>query len=290
MRKILILSALAAALVFSGTPARAKTEGLKILTFNIHGQEKDEAGDFSWAARKKGCLKAIKKYDPDILFLQEAYGYHKADLAKELKKHTLVDRGPKPGIVDQEIMFNENPIMFRADRFELLDYGSFWLNEKQEEDTPGWDAGKVRNTTWVKLRYKKSGVIFFCFNTQFDEAETAGKNSASLMADKIKEIAGDDAVVFVGGDFKMSASDRVLKPLVSYAKDSNFSLKKPDTRASFNGFGKPGDTPLWPDHIMIRNAKATAYEVVDSKKFGPKYISDHYPVYAEFEIPVPKGK
>ncbi|MBQ6253650.1 MAG: endonuclease/exonuclease/phosphatase family protein [Bacteroidales bacterium] len=289
MRRILVFTALAAALAFSGT-ARAKTESLKILTFNIHGQEKDEAGDFSWQARKKGCLKAIKKYYPDVLFLQEAYAYHKADLAKELKKHTLVDRSSKPGIVDQDIPFNENPIMFRADLFELLDYGSFWLNEKQDENTPGWDAGKVRNTTWVKLRYKKSGVIFFCFNTQFDEAETAGKNSAVLMADKIKEIAGDDAVVFAGGDFKMSASDRILVPLVSYAKDANFSLKKPDTRASFNGFGKPGNSPLWPDHIMFRNAKVTAYEVVDSKKFGPRYISDHYPVFTEFEIRVPKGK
>ncbi len=290
MRKILILSALAAALAFSGNPALAKSESLKALTFNIRGQEKDEAGDFSWEARKKGCMKAINKYEPDVLFLQEAYGYHKADLIKELKKHTLVDRGSKPGIVDQEILFNENPIMFRADRLELLDYGSFWLNEKQEDDTPGWDAGKVRNTTWVKLRYKKSGVILFCFNTQFDGAEEAGKKSAALMVDKIKEIAGDDAVVIVGGDFKSSASDRILTPLVSYAKDANFSLKKPDTRASFNGFGKPGDAPRWPDHFFFRNAKATAFEVVDSKKFGPKYISDHYPVFAEFEIPIPKGK
>jgi len=261
-----------------------------VMSFNIHGQEKDEAGDFSWAARKKGCLKAIKKFDPDILCVQEAYGYHKADLMKELKKHMLVDRSSKPGKVDPEISFNENPIMFRADRFELLDYGYFWLNEKQEADAPGWDATKVKNTTWVKLRYKKSGVIFFCFNTQFSVGDTAGKRSATLMVDKIKEIAGDDAVVFVGGDFKVSTSDRILAPLATFAKDANYALKKPDSRASYNGYGKPGDALRWPDHILFRNAKAESYEVVDSKKFGPKYISDHYPVFAEFEIPIPKGK
>ena len=276
--------------VFSGANAAAKSEDLSVMSFNLHGQEKDEAGDFSWEARKKGCLKAIKKYDPDIILLQEAYGYHKADLMKDMKKHMLVDRSAKPGIVDQDILFNENPIMFRADRFELLDYGAFWLNEKQDADTPGWDASKARNTTWVKLRYKKSGVIFFCFNTQFDDADAAGRNSALLMVDKIKEIAGDDAVVFVGGDFKMSSSDRLLTPLVSYASDANFATKDPDPAASFNGFGKPGDSPRWPDHILFRNAKAEEYEVVNSKKYGPKYISDHYPVYAEFEIPIPKGK
>ena len=279
----------AAALVFSGATAKAKTEDLSVMSFNIHGQEKDEAGDFSWEARKKGCMKAIRKYDPDVLFLQEAYAYHKADLMKELKKHMLVDRSSKPGQVDQDIRFNENPIMFRADKFELLDYGSFWLNEKQEADSPGWDASKARNTTWIKLRYKKSGVIFFCFNTQFSGGELADKGSAALMVDKIKEIAGDDAVVFVGGDFKMASSDRIMSPLSNYAKDSNYELKKPDTKASYNGFGKPGDAQRWPDHILFRNAKVEEYEVADGK-FGARFISDHYPVYAEFGIPVPKGK
>lgn len=287
MRKLLLFAVSAAALVLSGATAVAKTEDLSVMSFNIHGQEKDEAGDFSWEARKKGCLKAIKKYDPDVLFLQEAFSYHKADLMKELKKHMLVDRSSKPGQVDQDIPFNENPIMFRADKFELLDYGSFWLNEKQEADTPGWDATSVRNTNWVKLRYKKSGVIFFCFNTRFSGGEAAGKGSAVLMVDKIKEIAGDDAVVFVGGDFQMSSSDRILTPLASYAKDANFALKKPDTKATYNGYGNQGSAVRWPDHILFRNAKVEEYEVADGK-YGPKYISDHYPIYAEFEIPVPK--
>ena len=289
MRRLLLFIVSVAALVLSGATAGAKSEDLSIMSFNIHGLEKDEAGDFSWEARKKGCLKAIKKYDPDVIFIQEAYGYHKADLMKELKKHMLVDRSSKPGNVDQDIRYNEIPIMFRADKFELLDYGFFWLNENQEVDTPGWDADNVRNTTWVKLRYKKSGLIFFCFNTRFSVKETAGRRSANLMVDKIKEIAGDDAVVFVGGDFKMSSSDRLLSPPVSYAKDANFSLKKPDINASYNGYGKSSDSVRWPDHILFRNAEVEEYEVANGK-FGPKFISDHYPIYAEFEIPIPKSK
>ncbi len=282
------LSALA--LVLGSSMAGAKSEDLSVMTFNVHGSAVDESGDFSWVSRKKGCLKAIKKFDPDVIFLQEAFAYHKADLIKEFKKHMLVDRSAKPGTVDQAIQNNENPIMFRADKFELLDYGSFWLNEDQTEDKVGWDAVKPRNATWIKLRYKKSGVIFFCFNTQFDPGDVSGKKSSELLSDKVKEIAGVDANVIVGGDFAMSSSDKAITTLTSFVKDANYSLKKPDTRASFNGFGKTGSFQLWPDHVFFRKAKPTSYEVVDSKKFGPKFISNHYPVYAEFEIPIPKGK
>ena len=290
MSKRLLYALALVTLALSGVTTWAKSEDLSVMSFNLRGKEVDESGDFSWAARKKGCLKAIKKYDPDIIFIQEAFAYHKADLMKEFKKHMLVDMSSKPGVVDPEIRNNENPIMFRADKFELLDYGSFWLNENQAADKAGWDGTKPRHSTWIKLRYKKSGVIFFCFNTQFDEGELAGKKSSELMADKIKEIAGDDAVIFLGGDLAMSTSDKAVSSLTSYVKDANYLLKKPDTRASFNGLGKPGNSQPWPDHIMVRNAQVESYEVVDSKKFGPKYISDHYPIFSEFEIRIPKGK
>ena len=54
------------------------------MSFNIRGMEKDEAGDFSWEARKKGCLKAIKKYDPDIIFLDPPYDQGLEDRALSL--------------------------------------------------------------------------------------------------------------------------------------------------------------------------------------------------------------
>ena len=144
------------ALFFTGTTALAKSEDLSVMSFNLRGKETDEAGDFSWASRKKGCLKAIKKYDPDIIFLQDAFAYHKADLMKEFKKHMLVDRSAKPGTVDPEVRNNENPIMFRADKFELLDYGSFLLND-------------LRNITWVKRLkpYLHEGHAFICLNALY---------------------------------------------------------------------------------------------------------------------------
>ncbi len=270
--------------------AEAKGEDLRAMSFNIRYQFPADTGKLSWEARRAGCIKAIEKYKPDVIGFQEAYPYHKADLKKDLGKYVMVDRGGKPGTPDLELKNNENPIMFRGDRLELLDYGYFWLNEDQTPDTKGWDAASIRNATWVKLQYKKSGRIFFYFNVHMDHrGANARLQSSKLIVEKIKEIAGDDAVVFLGGDFNMPDTEKGMKPLKEYLKDAASSVKKADKAPTFNDFGRKGSKPMWLDHLMFRGAIANSFIVVDEKKYGVEYISDHYPIVADFSIPpVPK--
>lgn len=270
--------------------AGAKSEDFRAMSFNIRFQFPADTGKLSWEARKGGCIKAIEKYKPDVIGFQEAYPYHKADLKKDLGKYVMVDRGGKPGTPDLELKNNENPVMFRGDRLELLDYGYFWLNEDQTPDKKGWDAASVRNATWVKLKYKKSGRIFFYFNVHMDHrGANARYQSAALIVEKIKEIAGDDAVVFLGGDFNMPDTEKGIKPLQDYMKDAAPTLgKKADQAPTFNDFGRKGSKPMWLDHIMFRGATVKSFIVVDEKKYGVEYISDHYPIVADFNIPVPK--
>ena len=270
--------------------SEAKKEDFRAMSFNIRYQFPADTGKLSWEARKAGCIKAIEKYSPDVIGFQEAYPYHKADLKKELGKYVMVDRGGKPGTPDLELKNNENPVMFRGDKLELLDYGYFWLNEDQTPDQKGWDAASVRNATWVKLKYKKSGRIFFYFNVHMDHrGANARLQSAILIVEKIKEIAGDDAAVFLGGDFNMPDTEKGIKPLQDYMKDAAPALgKKADPAPTFNDFGRKGSKPMWLDHIMFRGATVKSFTVVDEKKYGVEYISDHYPIVADFVIPVPK--
>ena len=61
MRKLFLSVVTVVALVLSGATAGAKSEDLSLMTFNIHGQEKDEAGEAS--AEKAGQDNAEKKED-----------------------------------------------------------------------------------------------------------------------------------------------------------------------------------------------------------------------------------
>ena len=291
MRRVLLLFMLVAmAVTLFGTEAYAKVEKTSVMSFNIRIQFPADTGKFNWESRKEGCVKAIKKYHPDILGLQEATTGQKDFMLKSLTKYIMIDGTAKPGTINKMSEFSFNPIFFRADRFELLDYGTFWLNEDQTPEKKGGDAEYVRSTNWVKLRFRKSGQIIFYFNTHFDNTGTkACHESSVLMVEKIKEIAGDMAVVFMSGDLNTTSENKALKPLAAYMKESAKTVKKADKTPSFNDFGRKGSKPIMIDHIFYRNAQANTFKVVSENKYGIKYISDHYPVVSEFSVIIPKN-
>ena len=66
------------------------------------------------------------------------------------------------------------------------------------------------------------------------------------------------------------------------------AVRKADPAPTFNDFGRKGSKPMWLDHLMFRGATAKSFIVVDENKYGVQYISDHYPIVADFIIPVPK--
>ncbi len=283
MKRFLLL----ALACLAGILTHAKSDNLRLMTFNIRLASPDDAGQQSWVARKKACAKVLEKQKPDLIGLQDAHFEHTSFLLSELKKYQLVDRHEKPGALEPILDANDNPILYRGDKFELLDYGIFWLNPSQTPLSKGWDASGVRNVTWVKLKFRHSGLIFFYFNTRFDPSGTAARTeSAKLTAEKIKEIAGDGAVVFLGGG--LSDDQGAMKSLNDYLQSARNTVKKADKAPTYNGFGK--GQPRVADHLFFRNAEARSFDVIDESKYGVKYLSDHYPVCADFKISTPKKK
>ena len=283
--KGLLPALLAATLLSLGATAKEKPDALRVMTFNVRIQAATDEGVLRWDARKAGCVKAIEKQKPDVLGLQEAFFAHKSYLDGKLDDYQIVDRGEKPGQIGEDGRYNQNPILFRTDRLELLDYGFFWLNEDQAPDRKGWDAAYVRNVTWVKLKIRKSGKVFYYFNTHLDDqGKTARAEGAALLAEKIREIAGEDAIIFLGGDFNTVAGDNALAPLGGLFKEVKASLKKPDKTPTFNNFGKKDGTKAATiDLLYFRGAKVKDYDVCD-EKYKVRYISDHYPAVADFTL------
>ena len=155
MKKILFL--MMAVLSCLLCPAR-KVE-VKVMSYNIrHTGEAKDTGVKHWDARKFATINMIRTETPDVIGMQEVRADQKEFLIAELPEYQ--------GVMESKT--NTKFIMFRKDRFELLDQGNFWLSETPDVPSKGWGSTSERATLWVKLKELKTGKVFFVFNTHLD--------------------------------------------------------------------------------------------------------------------------
>jgi endonuclease/exonuclease/phosphatase family metal-dependent hydrolase len=99
-------------------------------------------------------------------------------------------------------------ILYRKDRFRLLDGGTFWLSDTPDVvGSKAWDAAFPRIVTWAMFKDKNTDRDFFHFNTHFDhQGVQARDESAKLLLQKIQSIAGESPVL-ITGDFNCTVHD-----------------------------------------------------------------------------------
>jgi endonuclease/exonuclease/phosphatase family metal-dependent hydrolase len=253
------------------------------MTFNIRYANPDD-GKFSWPNRKDLVYRTITSHKVDILSIQEGLNQQVTDLERALPNYSRVGVGRDDGKHAGEF----SAIFFRKDKFDLVDNSTFWLSQTPEvAGSRGWDAACNRIVTWVKLKNKKSGKLFFVFNTHFDHVgELARRESAQLLLKRIADISNSSAFI-VTGDFNGNEESVPYQTLINSASPkllntryvSKNGNKGPD--CSFIGFNvefKKGEVI---DHIFINaRSKALNHTIVDDNLNG-FYPSDHLPVFTD---------
>src|SRR5690606_31094241 len=89
---------------------------------------------------------------------------------------------------------------------------TFWLSSTPAvPGSKGWDAAITRIVTWGQFRDKVTNKEFFVFNTHFDHVGLeARKQSARLILQKIKDLAGSSPVILTG-DFNAGPDDEPIQ-------------------------------------------------------------------------------
>ena len=135
---------------------------LKVLCFNIrNGHGKD--GDNRWELRKGLVSEVIAANHADVVGVQEAYHFQLEFLLEELPAYRSVGVGRDGGTRGEHC-----PILYRADRFELIDSGTFWLSDTPEVPSTHWGNRYRRICTWAHLSERKTQRSFWAYNTHFD--------------------------------------------------------------------------------------------------------------------------
>lgn len=247
-------------------------------TYNIrYDAAADKGTGNNWDVRKQALAKLIKDHKFAIVGTQEGMTRQMIELKKLLPGYDYISY-PYGGRNDHHYA----GIVFKTTEFELLDGGVFWLSETPNVPSIGWDADDRRICQWAKFTHRKSGKTFFYFNAHFFWKNKIAKlESGALIAEKIKEIAGDTPVICVG-DFNSepyTSQIKALKDLLQDAFDisSNGRSGPEFTNLGGGNFQSPPKNRI--DYIMVSKGIAvTDYKVYEDKYDTDRYPSDHLPV------------
>ena len=281
-----------------------QSSDVRVMSYNIRFNTSED-GESAWPNRRDELASQIRFNRPDVGGLQEVLVDQLRDLEQRLPEYTFVGVGRDDGAEGGEF----SPVFFDSQRFVMLDGGTFWLSETPDQPgSVGWDAALPRIVTWVELADPISGHTLLHFNTHFDhQGQSARENSAVLIRQRIAEIAGQQALFVVTGDFNVTPDNTAYASMTQGdspipVDDALLKTRTPHHGPveTYFGFNISCDNN-WPDlvdtlfpeqspprridyifvatHIdVLRHATLT-----DSR--DGRYLSDHQAVLADLILP-----
>lgn len=267
--------------LFVACQSQTKETLTQVMSFNIRYDNSEDA-PHHWEARRDSVVNVIKKYDVDLLGMQEVLHHQLAYLKEQLPAYESVGVGREDGETKGEYA----PILYKKAKYRAMKQGYFWLSETPEvAGKKGWDAACERIVTWVLLEEIATKHSLLMMNTHFDHVgEEARRKSVDLLVAKAKELSEGGAVI-ITGDFNADPKSEVITKML----DEKNVLPLFDTRLiaqsvagtswTFHDFGQlPLEERPLIDYIFVNEAWGVRkYEVLEDR--GEVYLSDHAPVF-----------
>ena len=281
LMKLILLS------IFCMNIYATKAQPLNVMTFNIRYNNTGDSLN-AWPYRKDIAASQVKFFNVDILGVQEALYNQMLDLQQRLPNYKYEGVGRDDGKTKGEY----SAIFYDTTRLKFLNGSTFWLSEHPDAvGVKGWDAALPRIVTWCSFEDKLTHKKLYAFNTHFDHmGKVARAESAKLLLQKVKEIAGNNPVI-VTGDFNASDEDEPIKIIVDKSNAAHLTDSKlislsphygPD--GTFNGFQTKEVDDKAIDHIFIKNNLKVLKHATISESWNGRFSSDHFPVFAQISL------
>jgi len=256
-------------------PTLAAGPSLQIASYNLRLNLASD-GPNAWPKRAEAVKALIRYHEFDVFGSQEGMPEQIDELAA-MGEFAFVGVGRDDGKRGGE----HSAIFFRKSRFEALSHGDFWLSQTPDQPSKGWDARCCnRLATWVQLRDRESGRNFFVFSVHFDhEGEVARKESAKLLLQKVKAIAGA-APVFCLGDFNSTPETEQIRLMQASLRDAYLVSQSPPYGpvGTFNGFKIDAPMDARIDYVFLSPGITVLKYGVLSDSLAGRFPSDHHPL------------
>ena len=271
---LLVFAGLMAVLPLWGFSFKAD-KTLKVISYNIRMGTADD-GDNSWDLRKEASVAMIEEQQPDIFGLQEAFDFQREYLEENCPQYGAIGVGRDDGVLDGEQM----SIFYNKEKFNLKEWGTYWLSPTPDSVSYGWDAACRRTATWCLLESKDGRRHFYYVNTHLDHVGVEARlKGLALIVERIGEMNKENWPMVLTGDFNVQPDDPCLMALDGKMLSARVTAKKTDDKGSYNAWGMDSQ-PI--DYIYYSGfkKKALSFETLDRSYAGKPFISDHYPVVA----------
>lgn len=280
--------------------------------FNIRYITTDDAGAKQWSNRKDRVLKIVTDYDFDVCGFNEVTGTNNDGSARKQADGTTCNQ--KEDLIKglsatynsiayerDGKLYEHNVLSYKKDKYECLESYPLYLNDHPE--TPGitWTSGSenpmARVAVIAHLKVKATGEEFWacCVHANYGAYE-AGIKSARLLAEHLKEKAGEQPIILVG-DLNLNRENQpqTYRGYVWAFDEAKLKADKiqclpttnPCVTHTTNGWkptSQSGCDGAEYDHLFYHNMHCKAYHIITEVYGASTTPSDHFPLQGEFVL------
>lgn len=266
-------------------------QNFRIGTYNVWRSDIGK-GDYAWEVRKDRLAQSIVDIDFDVFGIQEVDYTIQKELPLLLSKHKSPDYAwymfspySQDGIGDKA-----QAILYKKDRYELVESHNFWLSETPEIKSYGWDEQEYcRGGFCIVLQDKKSGKKIFVMHSHFPLGKEAKKRAADVIIAMEKKFNKEGLPAFFLGDLNNRPNTPGSQILRTHWTDSYLYLpqeSREGSQATFNGHdvNRNMNTTQRIDYVYFRNGATPLKYHCSNKKYDGFWPSDHCAVYVDMKI------
>lgn len=277
-------------------------DGLMVMSSNVRfASARDKAdnpdtGDRDWTNRKSAYYAMVNYYRPAVIGLQEAQkeqvqdiknncsGYNHYGLGRKNGKDILADGslwGLIPGSQDGE---ESSTILYRTDLITLNSSGTVWHSNSPTSANSYFSEMEdhvPQTSTWAIMTYKPTNTQFFLLNTHPSIYGDAHSKEINLIRSTITSKNTGNLPVILIGDWNMEEDNSAMAPIDNNYYSARWHAQKTDYYETFHWWGTRSEQI---DHIYYDGISTCYMFRTDKRKWNDKYISDHYPVFAVFDM------
>jgi len=254
-----------------------RNEMLSVMSQNVRCA--DDGGKNDIDDRRPRLEQLIADYSPDLLGTQEVTKRWMGIFEESFGEEYGMIGCSRDGVTASSGEWNT--ILYKKERFDLIQSGTFWLTDTPDQPSMTEDALCRRICTWAILRDKLTDrEVMFC-NTHLDHSnDTVRDAQAKILMDFIDDYVAQYPV-FLTGDFNTTYGKApyltVTKTLVDSHKQAEVDIS--EVKGTFHDYGKPGNEI---DFCFYTGLKAdpVAYRILSDDYDG--FVSDHYGVISYF--------